>query len=60
MSGPYWKKAWNPIRGCTPVSPGCDHCWARRRLKSRNGSDPSEWPEDLRIRELAWEQAHGG
>ena len=29
MSGPYWSKAWNPVQGCTPVSPGCAHCWAK-------------------------------
>lgn len=21
---------WNPITGCTPCSPGCDHCYAKR------------------------------
>ena len=20
---------WNPVTGCTQVSPGCDHCYAR-------------------------------
>ena len=23
---------WNPVTGCTPCSPGCDHCYARRML----------------------------
>jgi protein gp37 len=23
---------WSPITGCTPCSPGCDHCYARRML----------------------------
>lgn len=25
-----------------------------RRLRDRSGADPAEWPEDLRVRELAW------
>ena len=24
----YWDEAWNPLVGCTAVSPGCAHCWA--------------------------------
>ncbi|MCJ7543666.1 MAG: phage Gp37/Gp68 family protein [Phycisphaerae bacterium] len=34
------KKVWNPVTGCTPVSRGCDHCYARRfarRLAGRFG-----------------------
>ena len=24
-----WTDAtWNPVRGCTKVTPGCDHCYA--------------------------------
>jgi protein gp37 len=25
----WTNKTWNPITGCTEVSPGCDHCYAR-------------------------------
>ena len=26
-----WTDAtWNPMRGCTKVSPGCKHCYAER------------------------------
>ena len=24
----YWDKAWNPIIGCRPCSPACEHCYA--------------------------------
>jgi protein gp37 len=24
---------WNPVSGCTPASPGCDHCYAARLAK---------------------------
>jgi len=30
---------WNPWQGCTPVSEGCDHCYARREMK-RYGKAP--------------------
>lgn len=36
--------SWNPITGCSPVSEGCEHCYARRmaqRLKGRYG-----YPQD--------------
>lgn len=36
-----WTEAvWNPVTGCTKVSPGCKHCYAERmakRLAGRNG-----------------------
>lgn len=28
LKGRYWDKAWSLVSGCTPCSPGCDHCWA--------------------------------
>lgn len=24
----YWDRAWSLVDGCTPCSPGCDHCWS--------------------------------
>jgi protein gp37 len=38
-------KVWNPVTGCSPVSEGCDHCYARRmanRLKGRYGYPADE------------------
>ena len=33
-SAKYWTKQWNPIIGCKPCSPACEHCyaaaWAKR------------------------------
>ncbi|KAB2902008.1 MAG: phage Gp37/Gp68 family protein [Kofleriaceae bacterium] len=40
-----WNDAtWNPVRGCTKVSPGCDHCYAERIALRRRGipGDPYE------------------
>lgn len=25
--GIWWQRAWNVVRGCSHVSPGCDNCW---------------------------------
>ena len=26
----WTEKVWNPVRGCSRVSPGCEHCYAER------------------------------
>lgn len=28
LKGKYWSKGIQLIEGCTPCSPGCDHCWS--------------------------------
>jgi len=30
-------ETWNPVTGCTPISPGCAHCYARRMAKRLAG-----------------------
>lgn len=39
--GLYWSRAWSLVSGCTPVSPGCDHCWAAAEAHTRR-NHPSE------------------
>jgi len=31
----WCEQTWNPITGCTPISEGCEHCYAMRLLKGR-------------------------
>jgi protein gp37 len=47
-----WTDAtWNPIRGCTKVSPGCKHCYAERFAERFRGVEghPFEQGFDLRL-----------
>lgn len=57
---------WNPITGCTKISPGCAHCYAEtmsRRLKAmgqpnyRNGFELTLHEQALRL-PLEWKQPH--
>ncbi len=48
MSAKWWDTSWNPVTGCTPISAGCDHCYAKvmaSRMKAMGqkryqGDDP--------------------
>ncbi len=50
-----WADAtWNPVTGCTQVSPGCDHCYAKAMAERFAGSsaypqgfDVTVWPDRL-------------
>ncbi len=47
-----WTDAtWNPVRGCTKVSPGCKHCYAERFAERFRGVDghPFEQGFDLKL-----------
>lgn len=58
-----WTDAtWNPVTGCTEVSPGCDHCYARvfaERFRGVEGHPYEQgfnlrlWPERLEM-PLRW------
>lgn len=50
--------SWNPVTGCTEVSPGCDHCYARtfaERFRGvpgnhfEQGFDLKLWPDRLML-----------
>ena len=59
------QNSWNFFTGCTEVSPGCDHCYARviaerfrgaafpngfePTFKSNKLRDPEKWKEPSRI-----------
>ena len=47
-----WTDAtWNPVRGCTKVSPGCKHCYAETFSERFRGvpGHPFEFGFDLRL-----------
>jgi protein gp37 len=47
-----WTDAtWNPVRGCTKISPGCKHCYAERFAERFRGvvGHPYEFGFDLRL-----------
>jgi len=59
MSGPYWNEQWSVVTGCTSVSEGCEHCWARemhQRFHPEPFSDVRERPERL-DKPLHWRKA---
>ena len=69
MSGPTsieWTDAtWNPVRGCTKISPGCKHCYAERMAERllamgqpnyRNGFELTLQPHMLEL-PLRWKKS---
>src|SRR5881394_218358 len=65
LSSIEWTDAtWNPVTGCTKISPGCKHCYAERfahRLRAMgsanyaNGFEVTLQPQQLQL-PLRWRQ----
>jgi protein gp37 len=55
----WTEETWNPITGCTKVSPGCTHCYAERmarRLAGRYGYPEAPHQFDVTLHEDRLEQ----
>ena len=51
-------KSWNPVTGCSKVSPGCVHCYAEtitKRFRFPNGFNLTLYPERLE-QPLSWKK----
>ncbi len=48
----WTQTTWNPVTGCTKVSPGCDHCYAETFAERWRGvaGHPYEHGFDLQLR----------
>ena len=46
----WTETTWNPVTGCTQVSPGCDHCYALTIAESRRGSAAFPVGFDVQLR----------
>ena len=45
-----WTEAtWNPLTGCTKVSPGCKHCYAERMAKRLQGMNHPSYTNGFRL-----------
>jgi len=38
---------WNPVTGCTKISPGCKHCYAERMAKRLHAMGQPNWPANV-------------
>jgi len=58
---PWASDSWNPVTGCTPISRGCENCYARRmapRLRGRFGY-PQDKPFEVTLHhDRLWEPFH--
>ena len=54
MTHLYWDRPWSLVDGCTPCSPGCDHCWSAamtHRFYNSFTDMPTKQPCLLRVKD---------
>src|SRR5687767_10469775 len=45
-----WTQAtWNPLTGCTKVSPGCKHCYAERMSRRLQAMGAAKYADGFRL-----------
>ena len=42
--------SWNPVTGCTPISHGCDHCYARTMTKRLCAAGVKKYADGFKVR----------
>lgn len=45
----WTETTWNPVTGCTKVSPGCKHCYAERMAKRLKAMGQSRYADGFRV-----------
>lgn len=45
----WTESTWNPVTGCTKVSPGCKHCYAERMAKRLRGMGQANYLNGFRL-----------
>ena len=46
----WTQSTWNPVTGCTEISPGCDNCYAKTLAEKRRGTPAFPVGFDLQLR----------
>src|SRR5579871_4419220 len=45
----WTQETWNPVTGCDPVSPGCDHCYADRMAMRLQAIGATKYANGFRL-----------
>lgn len=45
----WTESSWNPVTGCTKVSPGCRHCYAERMAKRLKGMGQPNYAQGFKV-----------